>query len=362
MLVTGRRAFSRSPQYRRLTEFLKRDGFKWIEINVDSEPTVEFIDGAVDSIRLARPDVVVGIGGGSVLDAAKAIAGLARCEYSVLDFLEGVGCGRVFDQIPVPLIAVPTTAGTGSEVTKNAVIGQTGSDGFKKSFRDEALIAHCAIVDPDFLASCPPELISANGMDALTQLMESFVSLGSNPYSRAVASSGLRAVARGLLSLYDSAGASPEARSNMAYAATVSGIVLAQTGLGSVHGLAAPLGARFSIPHGVCCGRLVAQATRINLDALLRRTPESGALEHYAEVAVLLGAAPAGKPIRDATGRLADHLTDWTERLRIPRLAEFGFRSTDIAQIVPHARGSSMRTNPIELSDSEIGDILRAVV
>ncbi len=201
------------------------------------------IDAAVNEYAPADIDVVLGIGGGSAMDAAKAIAGLLRVKQSVMDFLEGVGPELPYRGPAVPLIAVPTTAGTGSEATKNAVLSKQGHDGFKKSFRDDRLVAEVAIVDPDLLSSCPREVIAANGMDALTQLIESYVSIKANVFNDALGISGLRAARDGLVHLYQSAGADGAARERMAYASLISGINLAQTGLGSVHGLASPLGA-----------------------------------------------------------------------------------------------------------------------
>ena len=228
------------------------------------------------ALREVAIDAVIGIGGGSALDAAKAIAGLLKPGNSVMDHLEGVGPELPYRGPATPFIAVPTTAGTGSEATKNAVLSLAGQ--FKKSFRDDQLVAEWAIVDPDLLATCPPHLIAADGMDAFTQLLESFVSTRANPMTDALARSGIMAVKDSLLSLYREQSAT--AREKMAYASLLSGICLAQTGLGSVHGLAAPLGAFFPIPHGVACGTLVATATAVNIAAMKAREPDNpGAAE-----------------------------------------------------------------------------------
>jgi len=248
----------------------------------------------------------VGIGGGSALDAAKAIAGLLRVGDSVMDYLEGVGPEKPYTGPAVPFIAVPTTAGTGSEATKNAVLSRHGRDGFKKSFRDERLVAQHALVDPDLLIGCPPELIAANGMDALTQLVESWTSLRANPFTDALALSGLEAARDALLPWYENAGGPADiteaARSRMAYASLISGITLAQVGLGAVHGLASPLGAFFPIPHGVVCGTLLAEATDINIRAMRERDRHNPALARYARLAeILLGlerASAAAAPVR----------------------------------------------------------------
>lgn len=300
--------------------------------------------------------VVVGIGGGSVLDAAKAIAGLLPLDCSVLDFLEGVGPQRIYPGPALPFIAVPTTAGTGSEATKNAVLSLRSSEGYKKSFRAELLVAQHAIVDPDLLRTCPPDLVAANGMDALTQLLESYVSLKANAFSDALAWSGLERVVDALPALYFSRD-DDRARAGMAYAALLSGITLAQVGLGSVHGLAAPLGAFFPIPHGVACGTLVAEATHVNIVALRERQPDAMALQKYAQVAKLFTGQEYASAERACQG-LVDYLTQLTETLALPRLSVYGIGESDVARVVANSRGSSMQTNPVVLSDDEISRIL----
>jgi alcohol dehydrogenase len=259
----------------------------------------------------------------------------------------------------VPFLAVPTTAGTGSEATKNAVLSRHGPNGFKKSFRDDALVAEVAIVDPDLLAGCPPTLIAANGMDALTQLLESYVSTKSNPLTGALALSGLRAVREGLLAWYQGGASAADARANMAYASLLSGICLAQTGLGSVHGLASPLGALFPIPHGVVCGTLVAAATRVNIEAMESREPDNAALGKYAEIGRLL-AGSHGKSAAENRDHLVRVLQDWTQAMALPPLSSLGVATTDVDRIVAGSRGSSMKTNPIVLSDEEIRSVVRA--
>ena len=358
LIVTGAHSFVSGPHWPVLCDELGAAGMRWAHLSVPNEPSPERVDEAVTRFRTAQIDVVIGIGGGSALDAAKAIAGLLRPGNSVLDHLEGVGPELPYAGPAVPFIAVPTTAGTGSEATRNAVLSRAGDGGFKKSFRDEKLVAEWAIVDPELLAGCPPAVIAANGMDALTQLLESFVSSRANPLTDALARSGLEHVRAALLAWHAGREDPATHRASMAYAALLSGITLAQVGLGSVHGLAAPLGAFFPIPHGVACGTLVAQATRVNLDALRARAPESPALGKYAEAGRLL----TGAALEDgeAQARLVALLEDWTERLGIARLGHYGVREADIPRLVAHCRGSSMKTNPIELGDDEIAALLKA--
>jgi alcohol dehydrogenase len=359
LLVTGARSFLASPHAAPLFAGLRERGCHWDTVQVDGEPTPELVDKVVRAWRGAGISAVIGIGGGSALDAAKAIAGLLAPGNSVLDHLEGVGPEKPYRGPATPFIAVPTTAGTGSEATKNAVLSRLGADGFKKSFRDEALVAEVAIVDPDLLAGCPPALIAANGMDAFTQLLESYVSIRANPFTDALAISGLRAARDGLLAWYEGGAAAPEARSRMAYASLVSGVCLAQTGLGSVHGLASPLGAFFPIAHGVVCGTLVAAATRVNIEVMREREPDNPALAKYAEVGRLLHGA-AGATADEDRRNLVRLLEDWTQRLALPPLSALGVAAGDVERIVAHSRGSSMKTNPVVLSDEEIGRVLTA--
>ena len=359
LLVTGARSFLASPHAAPMFAGLRERGCHWETVQVAGEPSPETVDEAVRAWRGAGIATVIGVGGGSVLDAAKAIAGLLVPGNSVIEHLEGVGPEKPYRGPPTPFIAVPTTAGTGSEATRNAVLSRLGPDGFKKSFRDDALVAEVAIVDPDLLAGCPPALIAANGMDAFTQLLESYVSTRANPFTDALALSGLRAARDGLLAWHEGGAAAHEARSRMAYASLVSGVCLAQTGLGSVHGLASPLGAFFPIAHGVVCGTLVGAATRINVEVMEARDPGNPALAKYAEVGRLLtgsGDATAAEDRRN----LVRLLERWTERLSLPPLSSLGVAASDVKRIVANSRGSSMKTNPIVLTDEEIGQVVTA--
>lgn len=388
LLVTGARSFREGPGWNPLIEALDAAGIAWEHLAVSGEPSPELVDGAVATRRADPPDVVVGIGGGSALDAAKAIAGLLRSGTTALDHLEGVGRGVPYPGPATSFVAVPTTAGTGSEVTKNAVLsgtlpgaGAVGAAGdvgaaddaggnaagapFKKSFRDEALVARVAILDPDLLAGSPPAVIAGDGMDALTQLLEALTSTGASPFTDAVARAGLAAAAGALPSWHAAAlaGASAEAtavdRAAMSWAACCSGIALANAGLGAVHGIVAALGARFPVPHGTGCGILLAATTRANLAALEARAPAAPALARYADAGRIL----AGRPdLADDTARatLLVELDAWTEALGLPRLADYGVGQVDLPALVAESRGSSMRTNPVPLEDAEIAGILLA--
>ncbi|RMG34747.1 MAG: iron-containing alcohol dehydrogenase [Gammaproteobacteria bacterium] len=359
LLVTGRHSFQSTPTWFQLNKALHERGIAWRPVMVDDEPSPELVDEAVEEHRKHDIEVVVGIGGGSVLDAAKAIAGLLRTGTSVMDHLEGVGRGLPYPGPAVPFIAVPTTAGTGSEATKNAVLSRRGPDGFKKSFRDEKLVARVALVDPELLATCTQGLIAANGMDAFTQLLESWVSLGASPFTDALASSGMQAFRDGFWDVWENNENAPAGRTRLAWASLASGITLAQCGLGSVHGLASPLGAYFPIPHGVVCGTLVAEATRMNIRAMREREPDNIALQRYAEAGIMLTGTLYRSEAKAQDG-LVSLLREWTERLQLPRLSYFGMTDADIPRVVANSRGGSMQTNPIALSDDELAEVLRA--
>jgi len=358
LLVTGARSFVTSQYWQALLDGLKRARILWLHCPVIEEPTAEFIDDSVRQFAGQGVDVVVAVGGGSALDAAKAIAGLLPSRGSVMNYLEGVGPELTYQGPAVPLIAVPTTAGTGSEVTRNAVLGRHGEQGFKKSFRAEQLVAELALIDPDLLSTCPPESIAANGMDALTQLLESTVSLKANRLMSTLAEDGLRAIRDGLLSWYEQGtSAESEAPALMAYAAFLSGVTLAHVGLGSVHGLAAPLGACYPIPHGVACGTLLAEATALNISALEQRLPDSPALGSYARCAEILLQRDFQSPTQAGTA-LVDLLSDWRQRLALPGLSHYGLDASGIDRVVAQARGNSMKTNPVTLSDDELRNLL----
>jgi alcohol dehydrogenase len=357
LIVTGARSFPASARWRQLLQQFAALDISHEHVTIDGEPSPAMVDDAVNEYASADIEVVVAIGGGSAMDAAKAIAGLLRVKQSVMDFLEGVGPELPYQGPAVPLIAVPTTAGTGSEATKNAVLSKQGEDGFKKSFRDDKLVAELAIVDPDLLSSCPGDVIAANGMDALTQLIESYVSIKANVFNDALGISGLRAARDGLVRLYQSEGADAQARERMAYASLISGINLAQTGLGSVHGLASPLGAFYPVPHGVVCGTLVAAATEMNINAMLEREPDNAAIDRYARISEVLSQRRF-KSTSEALDKLVELLQQWTYDLQLERLSRYGLESSALDHVVEHSRGSSMKTNPIVLTDEEIKAIL----
>jgi alcohol dehydrogenase class IV len=348
LLVTGAASFESSDHWRSLTAALSSRGISWQKMNVTDEPTPELIDQSLERFRNQGIGLVIAIGGGSVMDAAKAIAGLLPHANSVMDHLEGVGRGIPYSGGGLPMIAIPTTAGTGSEATRNAVLSRRGPEGFKKSFRHETLVPVIALLDPELLQKIPSHLMAAQGLDALTQLIESYVSPKANPFTDALALSGIEAAGAGLESAVSG---DLEGAAAMHYAALLSGITLAHTGLGAVHGMAAPLGAQFPIPHGVACGSLLAATTEANIQAMMQREADNPALARYGTVGrILFG---EGTP-----GSLLQGLYALTDRLQMPGLSGYGLTRERIPAVVADSQGNSMKTNPIKLTGNELSAIL----
>ena len=359
LLVTGSSFLDNVNCWQACLQKIEQNKIQWQQLKVSGEPSPQLVDEAVERFSSENFDVVVAVGGGSPLDAGKAIAGLLKVGHSVMDYLEGVGPELEYNGPAVPFIAVPTTAGTGSEATKNAVLSvQDKRNGFKKSFRHDKLVAEYAIIDPLLFSSCPKALIAANGMDALTQLIESYVSLNASPFTDALALSGIEKVVKSLLVWFDTEGEHLSAQADMAYAAWLSGITLAQCGLGSVHGLASPMGAFFPIPHGVVCGTLLADATAVNIKAMEQRQPDNPALAKYARLGKLISANSHCKG-EEARAALVSILRQWCKRLNLETLDVYGMMEADLDHVVANARGSSMKTNPIVLTDEEIKSILQ---
>ncbi|HEY3522226.1 MAG TPA: iron-containing alcohol dehydrogenase, partial [Candidatus Limnocylindrales bacterium] len=362
LIVTGARSFRESERWPWLLGELDERGVEHREVAVAGEPSPEVVDAAVGRFRDAAIEVVVGIGGGAAVDSAKAIAGLLRTGTSVLDHLELVGRGLPYPGPAVPFVAVPTTAGTGSEATRNAVLSRIGPNGFKRSFRDERLVAADAIVDPDLLAGASTDVVASNGLDAITQLIESFVSLGASPVTDALALSGLAAARDSFVAFWREPGPNGDgtARAGMACAALMSGICLANAGLGVVHGLAAPLGGTIPIPHGAACGAMLVAGVEVNLAALNERAADSPALERYATLGRLLARLPPTTPGPAARVALVEWIRGVVSTVELRGLASWGLAREALPGIVAAGRGGSMRTNPVEPTDAELLDILSA--
>jgi len=323
---------------------------------VPGEPTVELVREGARHVQRAACDVIVAIGGGSAIDAGKAIAIIATNGGEPLDFLEVVGKGCAINMPPLPFIAVPTTAGTGSEVTRNAVLGST-EYGVKASLRSPLMLPRVALVDPELTYALPPAQTAAIGLDALTQLIEPYVSARANPITDAICVDGIRRIAGALRRVYHD-GADREARHEMALASLFGGLALANAGLGVVHGFAAPLGGSFKAPHGALCAAILPHGMAANVAALRVRAPRDPALERYVTIARLLTNRP------DAT---AEDGIEWVRTicadLAIPPLRAWGVTDADLPGVAEKAaQASSMKANPLSLTREELLSVLAAAL
>ncbi len=344
----------------RLIDDLAKMGETPSVFTVSGEPSPETVDEIVQTAPTGI-DRIIGIGGGSALDVAKAVAGLLPRRDSVMDYLEGVGAGKPYHGEALPWLAVPTTAGTGSETTKNAVLSRPGQ--FKKSFRHEALVAKEVWLDPRFLDTVPPETLHATALDALTQLLESYVTCKANPFTDALAWHGMQ-LWHGALDAFKQATdgkARMDAGGRLMLAATLSGITLANAGLGAVHGLAGPLGAFTHAPHGMACAALLAPITAANIHALERDTsPEAAtALHKYAQVGRLLS-GDARLPDDAAREALITALIRLNEAYGPGSLRRYGLDETAMERIIANCRAGSMLGNPLVLPDETLRAALEA--
>ena len=320
------------------------------------EPQVTDVDRGVRRARRESCDLLIGLGGGSAIDAAKAVAGVLANGGSALDYMEVIGEGRKITRRALPWIAVPATAGTGAEVTRNAVIACREKQ-FKASIRGWQLLASVALVDPELGAGVCPEVTARSGMDAMSQLIESATSNKAQPITDALAIKGISLAARALPRVFHD-GNDSEARENMAMAALLSGITLTNVGLGAVHGFAAPLGANFPVPHGAVCAALLPHVMAANAAALQDESPDHPVLTRYAKIGRTL-VAEAGAGGRAAIEAGIGCVRDLVRDLNIPPLSEFGLGQADIPRLVSLARkSSSMRYNPVVLPDETLTEIL----
>jgi alcohol dehydrogenase class IV len=356
LVVTGGDSLDRTGNWERCEESLKKASLRVHRYRFSGEPSPETVDSAVKEFAPLSVEAVVAVGGGSVIDCAKAVAAMLPLGEPVTPYLEGVGT-KTHPGKTLPFIAVPTTAGTGSEATKNAVISKVGRQGFKKSLRHDNFTPVCAIVDPELTLTCPPQVTAACGMDAFTQLLESYVSPQASPVTDALASSGIEQLASALIPASTDQGDDLSLRSSLAYAAFLSGITLANAGLGIIHGLAAPLGGRIPIPHGVVCATLLAEACRTNVKRLRElRRPGDIMLVKFARLGrILSGARDAD--ISAYCDLLLQKLDDWTQQLSIPRLGHYGVSESDLDALAAQA---GQKNNPIQLELKDIKAMLRA--
>jgi len=352
LLVTGRnpeRAAS-------LREDLHAADVFSIAFAVAHEPTVDLIREGILRAREAQCDQVVAFGGGSAIDAGKAIAALITNAGDVLEYLEVIGQGKPLASPPVPFIAVPTTAGTGSEVTRNAVLGSPVHR-VKASLRSPLMLPRLAVVDPDFTLELPPGVTASTGLDALTQLIEPYVSARANRMTDMFCLEGIRHAAESLPRAFRD-GHDREARTGMAFASLMGGLSLANAGLGVVHGFAASLGGVFPAPHGAVCAALLPHGMSANIRALRARATESTALGRYETVARILSGRDDARP-EDGV----DWVRQTCEALKVPPLRAYGISDADIPELVEKAaRASSMKANPISLTPDELQEVLSSAL
>jgi alcohol dehydrogenase class IV len=348
LVVTGR-AIERATS---LLEMLAAEEIGTVDFAVTGEPTTEVVRLGTECARESGCDLVIGFGGGSILDTGKAIAALLTNDGDPLDYLEVIGRGQPLANPPVPYIAIPTTAGTGAEVTRNAVLASPEHQ-VKVSLRSPLMLPRLALVDPALTHSLPPEVTASTGLDALTQVMEPYVSKRASPMTDALCREGMRRAARSLRRAYQQ-GDDPAAREDMALTSLFGGLALANAGLGAVHGFAGPLGGMFGGAHGAICARLLPHVMDVNVRALQARVEGSPALERYDEIARLLTGNERAR---------ADDGVAWVhslcQALEIPSLTSYGMTQDDLTSVVEKsAAASSMRGNPIELTSDELRGIL----
>ena len=349
LVVTGRNV----QRAEKLIASLSANGIASAIYSVAGEPEISTVENGVAFARKADCDFVIAFGGGSVMDAGKAIAAMLANDGDLLDYLEIIGRGKALAKPSAPFIAIPTTAGTGTEVTRNAVLASPEHQ-VKVSLRSPFLLARVAVIDPEATFDLPPALTASTGLDALTQLIEPFVCLRANPMTDGFCVEGIQRAARSLREAVFN-GQNRAAREDMALASLFGGLSLANAGLGAVHGFAGPIGGGFPAPHGAVCAALLPQVMAANLRALRERAPQNPALARYQKIAALL----TGIQHADA-----DAGVEWVQKLvadlPVPRLREFGLRAEHVAGLVAKAaNASSMKANPIALTTDELAQTLK---
>lgn len=353
ILVTGKNSFIKSVYADKLISELDALAITYRHITITGEPSPEVVDKAVSDLSNEEFNLVVAIGGGSVLDAAKAISAMMYKSDSLAEFLEEVGV-KEHPGTKLPFIAVPTTSGTGSEATKNAVISRIGINGFKRSLRHDNIVPDVALIDPELTLKCPPDITAASGMDCFTQLTEAYLSNKSSKITDTIALEGIKAIKKSLVRSFKN-GNDLEARSGMSLAALCSGICLANAGLGAVHGFATSIGGRYDIPHGIVCGTLMASANDLNIRVLRKNSKNDMALKKY----VILG-----KLFNDEDGKSDDYYIDGfikyllglTNELELTGLKTYGLDEKEIRKICSI---TEMKNNPVKLSVDDLIEIVQ---
>ena len=352
LIVTGKR----TERAKEVCELLEERHIKYALFSVPEEPTIEIVRRGVQKAKAAECTMVIGFGGGSALDAGKAIAALLTNGGDPLDYLEVIGKGKPITAPAAPYVAIPTTAGTGTEVTRNAVL-KSPEHQVKVSLRSPLLLPRVALIDPELTHSMPPDLTAATGLDAFTQVLEPFVSNKANPLTDAVCREGMRRVARSLRRAHED-GDDIEAREDMAIVSLFGGLALANAKLGAAHGFAGPAGGMFPAPHGAICARVLPDVMAANVWALQQRDPDNPALRRYDEIAAIL----TGRRNADAVEGVV-WVRDLCKALNVPPLSQYGMTAGDIPTLVEKAaKSSSMQGNPIKLTPDEMQEILNQAI
>lgn len=360
LVAIGRGTVARQGPAAQIVAQLQTAGLIAVTHVVTGEPHVADVEAGASLAREAACDVVIGIGGGSVLDSAKAIAGLAANTGGALEYLEVVGAGKPLQRAALPIVAVPTTAGTGSEVTRNAVVAVPERSA-KASMRHPSLLPHLALVDSTLTHDLPPDVTASSGLDALTQLLEAYVSRRAQPVTDGMCIEGLTRAAWALRRVYHNPD-DAAAREAMSTASLLSGLALANAGLGAVHGIAAPLGGSYPIPHGIACAALLPHVTAANIRALHQRNPDGPSLARYARAAeILLGSHAI------SSASLLNDLVQWLHELvaelKVSKLANYGLTRDAVPVLVAQAqRANSMRANPIDLEEGELAAAIESAL
>jgi len=352
LVVTGRETKRAEP----LIEMLQGQGFGAVVCSVKGEPDLEIVEKGMQLAKQSACDMVISFGGGSTIDAGKAIAAMLTNDGELLDYLEVIGSGQALARPSAPFVAIPTTAGTGSEVTRNAVLASP-THAVKVSLRSPHMLARIAVVDPELTYDLPAAITASTGLDALTQLIEPYVCARANPMTDGLCMEGIRRAARSLRTAVED-GKNAVAREDMSVASLFGGLALANAGLGAVHGFAGPIGGRFPAPHGAVCAALLPHVMAINLRALKQRQPKAEALRRYDEVGRLLTGSPTAGA-EQGVAWVAQLVAD----LKIPRLRTYGITGQHAPELVANsAKASSMKANPIVLTEAELGEILEAAI
>ena len=349
LVVTG----SNPDRAASLLSILKKTGLTAVVFPVPGEPTIALAKEGTRIAHEAACDLVIGFGGGSALDAGKAIAALVENGDDPLDFLEVIGRGKPLTKSPLPYIAIPTTAGTGSEVTRNAVLASK-EHRVKVSLRGREMLPRVALVDPDLTFSMPPSITACTGLDALTQVIEPFLSAKRNPLTDGLCREGMRRAAQSLRRAYDN-GTDTEARTDMSLVSLMGGLSLANAGLGAVHGFAGPFGGMFDAPHGAICAALLPHVMEINLQVMRGRDSNTDMINRFDEIGSLLTGNPAAVGEDGVTW-----LLNLCEAMEVPSLGSYGLTPANFPALIEKAIvSSSMKGNPVQLTEAEMTDILK---